>query len=72
MTITIPSSLDLGSSDTLVFLVVGLVAGALASRTVTGRRNGLLIDLIVGVIGAFLGPRLLGMVGVSLGSGLVP
>jgi uncharacterized membrane protein YeaQ/YmgE (transglycosylase-associated protein family) len=41
--------------DTLWFLLIGLVAGALAGRLVKGRGFGLIGDLIVGVIGAFLG-----------------
>ncbi|HZU15000.1 MAG TPA: GlsB/YeaQ/YmgE family stress response membrane protein [Candidatus Dormibacteraeota bacterium] len=72
MTITVPGWSSLGSTDTLVFLVVGLLAGALARRAVAGRGHGLLVDLIVGVIGAFLGPHLLALAGIGLGSGPIP
>jgi uncharacterized membrane protein YeaQ/YmgE (transglycosylase-associated protein family) len=39
----------------VLFLVIGLVAGWLASRIMRGGGFGLVGDLIVGVIGAFLG-----------------
>jgi len=55
----------------LWFLVVGLVAGWLAGITVKGGGFGLVGDLIVGVIGAFLGGFLFSTFGVSMGGGLV-
>ncbi len=76
MTIPLPSidlpSINLGSTDTIIFLVTGLVAGILASRSIIGRSSGLLIDMIVGVIGAFLGRWLFGVLGISLGAGVIP
>jgi len=39
----------------LVWVLVGLVAGALASRVALGHGLGLLGDLVAGVLGAFLG-----------------
>ena len=39
----------------LVFLIVGVVAGWLAGMLVKGGGFGLLGDLVVGVIGAFVG-----------------
>jgi uncharacterized membrane protein YeaQ/YmgE (transglycosylase-associated protein family) len=38
----------------LACIVVGLIAGWLAER-ITGRNHGLLTNLFVGIIGAFLG-----------------
>lgn len=38
----------------LAWIVVGIIAGWLAER-ITGRNHGLLTNLVVGVIGAFLG-----------------
>jgi len=55
----------------LWFLVVGLVAGWLAGILVKGGGFGLVGDLIVGVIGAFLGGFLFNTFGVSMGGGLV-
>ena len=43
----------------LAWIVVGLVAGALASRLVAGRGMGCLGDVVVGVAGAFIGGLLL-------------
>lgn len=48
----------------LIFLAIGLVAGWLASLILGG--GGLLRNLIVGVIGAFVGGWLLSIAGVSL------
>ena len=39
----------------LVWILVGLVAGALASRVTLGHGLGLLGDLVAGVLGAFIG-----------------
>jgi len=44
----------MGGESLLVFLVVGLVAGWLAGKLV-GSGFGLIGDLIVGIIGAFIG-----------------
>ena len=39
----------------ILFVLIGLIAGALAGRVVSGHGYGMLGDLIVGVVGAFLG-----------------
>ena len=39
----------------ILFLLIGIVAGWLASTLMKGRGLGLVGNLIVGVIGAFLG-----------------
>jgi len=39
----------------ILFVLIGLIAGALAGRVVSGHGYGLVGDLIVGVVGAFLG-----------------
>lgn len=39
----------------LAWIVLGLVAGFIASKVVTGSGRGLLADLVLGVIGAFVG-----------------
>jgi uncharacterized membrane protein YeaQ/YmgE (transglycosylase-associated protein family) len=47
----------------IAWLVVGILAGWLAER-ITGRNHGLLTNLVVGIVGAFIGgfvvSRLLG------------
>jgi len=54
----------------IVFLIVGLLAGWLAG-VIMKSRYGLIGDLVVGVIGAFLGQWLFGLLGVSFGGGLL-
>jgi uncharacterized membrane protein YeaQ/YmgE (transglycosylase-associated protein family) len=51
----------------LVFLVVGLLAGWLASKIMRGRGLGLIGDLVVGVVGSVIGGLLFGLLGISLG-----
>jgi uncharacterized membrane protein YeaQ/YmgE (transglycosylase-associated protein family) len=54
----------------LMFIVIGLIAGALAGRVVSGHGYGLLGDLVVGITGAFLGgwifAALLGVTGTGI------
>lgn len=77
MSVTLPGitigshTVDLGSADFLVFLLVGLIAGLLASRVV-GVGGGLLLDLVVGIIGAFLGRWIFAVLGWNLGPGIIP
>lgn len=49
----------------IIFLLIGLVAGWLASRIVGGGGFGLVGDLVVGVIGAVIGGFLLPQVGLG-------
>lgn len=51
----------------LLFLVVGVVAGFLAGKIMKGRGFGLVGDLIIGVIGSFIGVWLFGLLGLSIG-----
>jgi uncharacterized membrane protein YeaQ/YmgE (transglycosylase-associated protein family) len=51
----------------ILFLVIGLVAGWLASRIMRAGPFGLVGDLIVGVAGAFIGGWLFGLIGISAG-----
>jgi uncharacterized membrane protein YeaQ/YmgE (transglycosylase-associated protein family) len=39
----------------VLFLLIGLIAGALAGRVVRGHGYGVPGDIVVGVVGAFLG-----------------
>jgi uncharacterized membrane protein YeaQ/YmgE (transglycosylase-associated protein family) len=39
----------------VLFILIGLIAGALAGRVVSGHGYGMLGDVVVGVLGAFLG-----------------
>lgn len=55
----------------LVWVLVGGVAGTVADWLVSGVRLGCLGTVIVGIIGAFVGAWLLGMLNVSIGTGIV-
>jgi uncharacterized membrane protein YeaQ/YmgE (transglycosylase-associated protein family) len=55
----------------LVILVVGLVAGWLATHLVRGTGYGLVADLCLGIIGAFIGDWLLPRLGIHLGYGII-
>lgn len=53
----------------VVWIVVGAIAGFVASKVVTGRGMGLLWDIVVGILGAFLGGWLAGLVGIAVSPG---
>jgi uncharacterized membrane protein YeaQ/YmgE (transglycosylase-associated protein family) len=55
----------------VVWVVVGGVAGTIADWLVSGIRMGCLGTLIIGIIGAFVGAWLLGLLNVSIGTGIV-
>ena len=48
------------------FLIIGLIAGWLAEMIMKGRGAGLVINLVVGVIGAYLGGLLFNFLGLSM------
>ena len=53
----------------VVFIVVGLVAGFLASRIVLGKGRGWFWDIIIGILGAIIGGWLAGVLHVSINVG---
>lgn len=55
----------------LLILFIGAVAGWLAGQIVRGFGFGLLGNIVVGIIGAFVGSWLLGRLGIALGAGIV-
>jgi uncharacterized membrane protein YeaQ/YmgE (transglycosylase-associated protein family) len=50
----------------IVFILVGALAGFMASKVLTGRGMGLLWDIVVGILGAFLGGWLAGLFGIGV------
>ena len=56
----------------LTWLIVGLVAGVLASLVMGGTGYGLIGDIIVGIVGAFVGGWLFAQLGVSSPWGGLP
>lgn len=56
--------------DLIWFLLVGLVAGWLAGKLTRGSGFGVLGDIVIGVIGAYIGGFLFRQVGVAAGGTL--
>lgn len=43
------------------WLIIGLLAGAIAGMLVRGRGYGCLLDIVVGILGAFIGGAVVGL-----------
>lgn len=52
----------------IVWLIVGAIAGFLASKVLTGKGMGLIWDIVVGILGAFLGGWLASVANISVGN----
>jgi uncharacterized membrane protein YeaQ/YmgE (transglycosylase-associated protein family) len=61
----------LSNESLLVIVLVGIFAGFLAGKIVDGGGFGVIGDLIVGVVGAFIGDWLLPRLNIHLGFGTV-
>jgi uncharacterized membrane protein YeaQ/YmgE (transglycosylase-associated protein family) len=60
------SGLNLDPGSWVSWIIVGLIAGAVAARVVAGRGFGCIADIVVGVAGAIIGGFLLSSIfGVS-------
>ncbi|MHB8613775.1 MAG: GlsB/YeaQ/YmgE family stress response membrane protein [Candidatus Dormibacteraceae bacterium] len=53
----------------LIFIIVGAIAGFVASKVISGKGMGLLWDIVVGILGAFVGAWLAGLVGLGVSMG---
>lgn len=51
----------------IIFLLIGAIAGWLAGQIMKGGGYGLVGDIIVGIIGAFVGGWLFGRLGIAAG-----
>ncbi len=65
-------AIDAQLQTIIIWLVIGAIAGVLAGTIVKGGGFGLFGDIVVGIVGAFVGSWLLPRLGVHLGTGLVP
>jgi uncharacterized membrane protein YeaQ/YmgE (transglycosylase-associated protein family) len=65
------SAMHLSNQSLLVIIIVGIVAGYLAGRVMEGGGFGLIGDLLVGLVGAFIGDWLMPQLGIHLGVGIV-
>ena len=52
-------------SSFVVWIIVGGIAGFLASKVLTGKGMGLIWDIVVGILGGFVGGWLAGLVGIA-------
>ena len=58
---------DISVAGLLWWLVVGLIAGFLASVVMRGGGYGIVGDIVVGIIGAFIGGFLASLLGIGAG-----
>ena len=55
----------------LIILFVGLTAGWVAGQILQGVGFGIISDVLIGIVGAFIGSWLLPQLGIHLGLGIV-
>jgi len=63
--------MNISGESLLVILAVGIAAGWLAGQFVQGTGFGLVGDLVVGIVGAFIASWIFPQLGIHLGSGIV-
>ena len=61
----------LSAEGLIIILLVGLIAGWLAGKIVTGGGFGLIGNIAVGIVGSLIGSWLLPQLGIQIGSGIV-
>jgi uncharacterized membrane protein YeaQ/YmgE (transglycosylase-associated protein family) len=61
----------LSGESLLVILLIGAIAGWLAGQIVQGTGFGLLGDIVIGIVGAFIASFLFPRLGLHLGAGIV-
>ena len=62
--------MHMSNESLVVILIVGLIAGWLAGQVVRGAGFGLVGDIIIGILGAFVGNWMLPRLGIHLGTGM--
>jgi uncharacterized membrane protein YeaQ/YmgE (transglycosylase-associated protein family) len=63
--------MHISNESLLVIILVGIVAGWLAGLIVRGGGFGLIGDMAIGIVGAFIGHWLLPRLNIHLGAGLI-
>ena len=51
----------------LYWIIIGILAGFIASKIVNRTGEGILLDLVIGIVGAVIGGWLFGMLGIIAG-----
>ena len=57
--------------EIIVTLIIGAVAGWLGSQIFKGSSLGLIGNIVIGILGSFVGYWLLGKLGINLGEGWI-
>lgn len=63
--------MNLGAHHILTWLIIGLIAGALAGRLVRSQGMGCVMNIAVGLAGAFIGGEMLHLVGPAVITGSI-
>ena len=61
----------ISTESLLVILLIGAIAGWLAGQIVQGTGFGLIGDIVIGIVGAFIASWLFPRLGIHLGAGIV-
>jgi uncharacterized membrane protein YeaQ/YmgE (transglycosylase-associated protein family) len=56
----------------IYILIVGLIAGWATGKLMKGSGYGVLVDILLGIVGAFVGSWVLGRLGIYTSGGLIP
>lgn len=56
----------------LYILLVGLIAGWATGKIMKGSGYGVLTDILLGIVGALIGSRVLGLLGIYTSGALIP
>ena len=71
MAIAFVLGVTLNPGGIIAWLIVGLIAGFLASRVMRGGGYGIIGDIIVGIVGAFIGGFVASLLGFGGSAGIV-
>jgi uncharacterized membrane protein YeaQ/YmgE (transglycosylase-associated protein family) len=52
-------------------IVIGILAGFLAGKLMRGRGFGVLVDLLIGIVGSFIGSWIFGKLGIATSGGFI-
>ena len=63
--------MHMSGESLLIILLIGAIAGWLAGQIVQGTGFGLIGDIIIGIVGAFIASWLFPQLGIHLGAGIV-
>lgn len=62
--------MNMNTEELLWILLIGLIAGYVAGVLVRGGGFGIIVNIVVGIIGAFVGGWIFSSLGITIGSGI--